>query len=71
MAIYGIAEIVYNLERKQEASVVSGALGRAWPSLADLRVLRRLDSAVAASLVIAISMIAITLVLTSGSGIGL
>jgi hypothetical protein len=28
MAIYGIAEVVYNLERKQEASVVSGALGR-------------------------------------------
>jgi len=37
MAIYGIAEVVYNLERKQEASVVSGALGRVWPSLADLR----------------------------------
>ena len=37
MAIYGIAEVVYNLEKKQEASVVSGALGRVWPSLADLR----------------------------------
>src|SRR5262249_51533888 len=36
-AIYGIAEVVYNLEKKQEASVVSGALGRVWPSLADLR----------------------------------
>src|SRR5262249_61692051 len=37
MAIYGIAEVVYNLKKKQEASVVSGALGRVWPSLADLR----------------------------------
>ncbi|OLB68933.1 MAG: hypothetical protein AUI16_30290 [Alphaproteobacteria bacterium 13_2_20CM_2_64_7] len=38
MAIYGIAEVVYNLEKKQhETSVVSGALGRVWPSLADLR----------------------------------
>src|SRR6202047_4461291 len=37
MAIYGIAEVVYNLEKKQETSIVSGALGRVWPSLADLR----------------------------------
>ena len=37
MAIYGIAEVVYNLEKKQETRVVSGALGRVWPSLADLR----------------------------------
>src|SRR5262245_57136166 len=37
MAIYGIAEVVYNLEKKQEASVASGALGRVWPSVADLR----------------------------------
>src|SRR5262249_26014091 len=37
MAIYGIAEVVYNLEKKQEASVVSGAFGSVWPSLADLR----------------------------------
>src|SRR6266700_3638898 len=37
MAIYGVAEVVYNLERKQEASVVSPALGRVWPSLGDLR----------------------------------
>jgi len=34
---YGVAEVVYNLEKKQETSVVSGALGRVWPSLADLR----------------------------------
>src|SRR5216684_2669624 len=37
MAIYGIAEVVYNLEKKQGTSVVSSALGRVWPSLADLR----------------------------------
>src|SRR6202040_1469525 len=38
MPIYSIAEVVYNLEKKQhETSVVSGALGRVWPSLADLR----------------------------------
>src|SRR5499426_295535 len=37
MAIYGIAEVVYNLEQKQAAKMVSGALGRVWPSLADLR----------------------------------
>jgi putative tricarboxylic transport membrane protein len=35
MAIYGIAEVAINLERKQEASVVS-AVGRVWPSLADV-----------------------------------
>jgi TctA family transporter len=37
MAIYGIAEVVYNLEKKQEAGVVAAAVGRVWPSLADLR----------------------------------
>jgi TctA family transporter len=37
MAIYGIAEVAYNLEKKQETSVVSGAVGRVWPTLADLR----------------------------------
>jgi putative tricarboxylic transport membrane protein len=37
MAIYGIAEVVYNLERKHQARVVSAPLGRVWPSLADLR----------------------------------
>src|SRR5260370_36985963 len=36
MAIYGIAEVVYNLEKKQETSVVSGALRKGWASLADL-----------------------------------
>jgi putative tricarboxylic transport membrane protein len=38
MAIYGIAEVVYNLEKKQETSVVSAPVGRVWPSLADLRL---------------------------------
>src|SRR5438094_9503136 len=31
MAIYGLAEVVYNLEQKQVADVVAGALGRVWP----------------------------------------
>src|SRR5205823_4424187 len=38
MAIYGIAEVVYNLEKKQETSVVSAPVGRVWLSLADLRL---------------------------------
>jgi putative tricarboxylic transport membrane protein len=38
MAIYGLAEVVYNLEKKQETSVVSAPVGRVWPSLADLRL---------------------------------
>ena len=37
MAIYGIAEVAYNLEKKQDTSIVSGAVGRVWPSLADLK----------------------------------
>ncbi len=37
MAIYGIAEVVYNLEQKQVADVVAGALGRVWPSFADVK----------------------------------
>jgi len=37
MAIYGIAEVAYNLEKTHETSIVSGAVGRVWPSLADLR----------------------------------
>ena len=45
MAIYGIAEVVYNLEKKQQTSVVAGAVGRVWPSLADLRHCARLDPA--------------------------
>lgn len=32
MAIYGIAEVAYNLERKQETAIVSGRIGRVWPS---------------------------------------
>jgi putative tricarboxylic transport membrane protein len=37
MAIYGIAEVAYNLEKQQQISIVSGAVGRVWPSLADLK----------------------------------
>ena len=37
MAIYGIAEVVCNLEKKLATSVVSDAVGRVWPSLVDLR----------------------------------
>src|SRR5213083_1574850 len=37
MAIYGIAEVAWNLEKTHETSIVSGAVGRVWPSLADLR----------------------------------
>src|SRR5947199_330030 len=37
MAIYGIAEVAYNLEQKPQTSVVSVAIGRVWPSLADLK----------------------------------
>ena len=37
MAIYGIAEVAYNLEKSQGAHVVAVAVGRVWPSLADLR----------------------------------
>ena len=37
MAIYGIAEVAYNLEKKQQVSIVASAVGRVWPSLADLR----------------------------------
>jgi putative tricarboxylic transport membrane protein len=37
MAIYGIAEVAYNLEKKQQVSIISSAVGRVWPSFADLR----------------------------------
>jgi TctA family transporter len=37
MAIYGIAEVVYNLEKTHQTSIVSGKVGRVWPSLADLK----------------------------------
>jgi putative tricarboxylic transport membrane protein len=37
MAIYGLAEVAYNLEQKQDTSIVAAAVGRVWPSLADLR----------------------------------
>jgi len=37
MAIYGIAEVICNLEKKMATSVVSDAVGRVWPSVADLK----------------------------------
>jgi putative tricarboxylic transport membrane protein len=37
MAIYGIAEVAYNLEKPQQTSIASGPVGRVWPSLADLK----------------------------------
>src|SRR6476620_7183020 len=37
MAIYGIAEVICNLEKKLATSVVSDAVGRVWPSVADLK----------------------------------
>jgi TctA family transporter len=36
MAIYGIGEVAYNLEKKEETATVTGAIGRVWPSLADI-----------------------------------
>jgi TctA family transporter len=36
MAIYGIAEVAYNLEKKEETASVASAIGRVWPSLADI-----------------------------------
>src|SRR5262245_48143765 len=35
MAIYGVAEVAVNLEKKQQVSIASAAVGRVWPSLAD------------------------------------
>jgi len=37
MAIYGIAECAYNLERKAEEADVTGTIGNVWPSFADIR----------------------------------
>jgi len=37
MAIYGVAEVAVNLEKKQQVSIASAAVGRVWPSLADLK----------------------------------
>src|SRR5262249_34305367 len=37
MAIYGIAEVVYNLEKQQAAGVVAGAVGRVWASLPGIK----------------------------------
>src|SRR3954464_9325930 len=37
MAIYGIAEVAYNLEQRQDTVVVTQSIGSVWPSWADLR----------------------------------
>src|SRR5947208_2134452 len=37
MAIYGLAEVAYNLERKEEQGVVTGNVGRVWPGWADIK----------------------------------
>jgi putative tricarboxylic transport membrane protein len=37
MAIYGIAEVIYNIEKQQTASIVTGAVGRVWPNVSDLK----------------------------------
>src|SRR5919197_1979893 len=38
MAIYGIAEIAYNLEQKHEQTVVAKPVGRVWPAWHDIRI---------------------------------
>ena len=45
MAIYGIAEVAYNLEKKQETSVVSGAVGQGVADPRGPASLRRRDPA--------------------------
>ena len=37
MAVYGIAEVAYNLEQGYKTSIVSAPVGQVWPSGADLR----------------------------------
>jgi len=37
MAIYGIAEVAFNLERKEGATDVTKKIGRVWPAWADIR----------------------------------
>ncbi len=37
MAIYGIAEVAYNLEKKSEQMQAATGIGRVWPSTADIR----------------------------------
>ena len=38
MAIYGIAEVAYNLERKEESADVMSKIGRVWPAWDDIKV---------------------------------
>ena len=37
MAIYGLADIALNLEKKEDTTVVQAKIGRVWPSLADIK----------------------------------
>src|SRR5215218_1652755 len=37
MAIYGIAKVAYNLERKENAVDIAGKIGRVWPTWSDIR----------------------------------
>jgi TctA family transporter len=37
MAIYGIAEVAYNLERKEGVADVTKTIGRVWPAWSDIR----------------------------------
>src|SRR5262249_39265911 len=36
MAVYGIAEVAYNLERKEEQAKVTATIGRVWPAWVDI-----------------------------------
>ena len=45
MAIYGLAEVAYNLEQTKRTRIVAASVGRVWPSSADLKHCSRLDPA--------------------------
>jgi putative tricarboxylic transport membrane protein len=38
MAIYGLAEVAYNLERKEEQGAVVKTIGRVWPAWHDIKI---------------------------------
>ena len=38
MAIYGIGEVVYNLEQKDSRAAVTSRIGRVWPAWEDIRI---------------------------------
>ena len=45
MAIYGLAEVAYNLEKTNRTRIVTAAVGNVWPSLADFRYCAGVDPA--------------------------